>query len=306
MKKIIATAIAAAFTAPVMAADVSVGGSLAFILSNTDTAGSTMINDDGNSAFITGTEELEGGMTITGTYAFEDDSGTVANDGSSIVVTGAFGRLGLGDMPGAADSVGDYSDLLSTGMGFGADGDDAAVLWTLPIDQVEVNLSYSPDNVDAAVAGGSIQSNVAGVSVEYSANGLSASFSSESSTLNDEELSSTTYGVRYSANGITVGFDAASEEADSLNGTATVFNGRTDATAGSGDIDYRGFGASYNMGNVTVAMERQSAEQDTTELSDATGISVTYAVGGAQFFAANIDDDAANTETMRAGVRYSF
>ena len=160
MKKIIAAAVATAFVAPAFAADVSVSGSMAFVYSSTENAGSAVFNDDDNAVTVSGTEELAEGMTITGNFVVADGSGSTQTDGSNITLSGEFGTLVLGDANGAADAMGDYSDRLATGMGFGGDGDDAAILYTLPIEGIEVNISHSPDTTANVGTGTSVQGDV--------------------------------------------------------------------------------------------------------------------------------------------------
>jgi len=307
MKKIIAAAVAAAFVAPAFAADVSVSGSMAFVFSSVENAGSSVSNDDDNAVVVSGTEELAEGMTITGTMVLADGAGSTQTDGSNISLAGSFGTLSIGDVAGAADAIGDYSDLMASDMGFGGDGDDAALLYTLPIEGLEVNLSYSPDTTAAIGSGTSVQGDVSGVSVEGGFGPVTVGFAQEESSEGTEEQTFTAWGLRYRANGLTVSYDAASEEADVLDsGSASIFTGRTDVTAGSGDIEYTGVGISYAMGNVTLAMENQQASQDATDLQDETGVSVAYATGGATFFVTNADDDVSDTTTTRAGIRYAF
>jgi len=308
MKKIIAAAVAAAFVAPAFAADVSVSGSMAFVFSSTENAGSAAFNDDDNAVVVSGTEELAEGMTITGTMVLSDASSpATGTDGSNITLAGSFGTLAIGDVNGAADAMGDYSDLMASDMGFGGDGDDAALLYTLPIEGLEVNLSYSPDTTGGIGSDTSVQGDVSGVSVEGGFGPVTVGFAQEESSEGTEEQTFTAWGLRYRANGLTVSYDAASEEADVLDsGSASIFTGRTDVTAGSGDIEYTGVGIAYAMGNVTLAMENQQASQDATDLQDETGVSVAYATGGATFFVTNADDDVSDTTTTRAGVRYAF
>jgi hypothetical protein len=307
MKKIIAAAVAATFVAPAFAADVSVSGSMAFVFSSTENAGSAVFNDDDNAVTVSGSEELAEGMTITGNFVIADGSGSTQTDGSNIALGGAFGNVVLGDAAGAADSMGDYSDLMATGMGFGGDGDDAAILYTLPIEGLEVNLSYSPDTTANIGTGTSVQGDVSGISVEGNFGPVTVGVAQEESSEGTEEQTFTAWGLRYSANGLTVGYDAASEEADVLDsGSASIFSGRTDVTAGAGDIEYTGLGVSYTMGNITLAAENQQVSQDATDLADSTGVSFAYATGGATFFVANSDNDVTDTTETRAGVRYAF
>jgi hypothetical protein len=304
MKKIIAAAVASAFIAPAMAADISISGGMAFILNNSDNTAANLRNDDGNTLVITAVDELDNGMTIEGNYAFEDDSGVIANDGSNIVLSGPFGTLGLGDNSGAADSVGDYSDRLATGMGH-LDGDDHAILYTLPIEQVEINLSHSPAGA-TAVAGGSIQDDVTGVSAEATFGPVSVAVAYEKDTSLDQEQTHTQYGLRYSANGFVIGYDYSAEEAVLLEGGETVFSGNDDATEGGGDVEHAGLGISYTMGAITVAAENQKVDQGSIKLADTTGISVAYAMGPATFMVMTSDDDVSDDATTRVGVRYGF
>ena len=302
MKKIIAAAVASAFIAPAFAAEVTVSGGMAFILTNVDNTPASLLNDDGNTFAITGSSELSNGMSIKGTFQIEDDSGTLASDGSNIVISGSFGKFGIGDNSGAADSVGDYSDVLATGMGH-MDGDDSMFLYTLPLEGTEVNISHSV-SAETAVDGGSIQDDVTGISVEQKFGPVSVGLAYEVDISAADEVTHTKISGRYSAGGISIGFDRSEEEVNTT--TTSPFSATTGVTASGDDLEHMGVGLKYAMGDITIAVESQTVAQGDTDLSDTTGVSVNYNLGDADIFVASFEEDVASTSTTRVGVRYSF
>ena len=125
MKKIIAAAVAAAFVAPVYAADISVSGEIEMqYVSNTGSQDSMSSAD--NNVVVTASEEV-GGISVSGSVQMDQDT---AFDGTGGDQTGTLSlglpgglSINLGDA-GAMDSVGDYTDMAPAYGGFGADGND--------------------------------------------------------------------------------------------------------------------------------------------------------------------------------------
>jgi len=318
MKKIIAAAVATAFIAPAFAADVTLSGSMTYLYTDTDLAGTgANLSADDNQIAVTASTETDNGFTVSGTFKVVDDAtGETDHQGTALTIGGPFGTVGFGDNSGALDATGDYTDMAATFGGFAMDGNDMAFAWTLPtlVEGLTVRYSYSPDG-DNYIAGGET-TDVVGTANDMGAYAYSATYTmgdisvyygrEENDRTSTETTSNKAYGVKYSVGPLTVAAEAGQSD-----NVAAITN--SDIAAGD-DVEYRGIAASYAMGATTLAVEKQEhQERDraTQMYRDETVLSVNQNLGGGlNVFAAISSDDSTDTdfaqERTRVGVSFAF
>ena len=305
MKKLIALAVAAA-AMPAMAA-VSVSGSYnveyvdsadmsavdGTVVTTANKETSTVQSYDVDVA-VSASAEMDNGMTISASLEADDSD----NDGS-VTISGAFGSIAMGDVAGALDAVdgaaiGTARDDMSAGA-----GTDASVAYTLPTiaEGLTVKASWSAED-----GGNGATADATSVAAKYSMSGVTFHVGSESQNTADI----TGYGVSYSANGLTIGYGYS----------------ETDNNTGA-DTEISAVAAGYTMGNLTLAVNTQEKESTTagvsTTTSDATTMSVAYAMGGGvTAYASSTDNDYAQASTTgtgaaptyedvtRVGIKFSF
>jgi hypothetical protein len=250
MKKIIALAVAGAFVAPAMAADVTLSGTVEYQFEAND---QTNVNDFKalDSVIAVGaSSELANGMTISASIAIEaaadlavtnTSAGTVAaaaNDGGdNITIAGDFGKISIGDVSGGMDAVGDWSDVSPAYGEFGADGDDAAFAFvpSLGIDGLSVTISATPEG-DARNSEGT------SYGLSYSVGAFSAYYGKDETAAASGQQSSA--GIKYSADGIMVAYESGESP-----------------QASSGKVEYKGVAATYTMGDLKFGYEMQEQTQ---------------------------------------------
>jgi hypothetical protein len=285
MKKIIATAVAAAFVAPVYAADITLSGSQEFNWQDNNGASSAEID---GTIKVAASSELPNGMSVSAAFAL-DDAGD-ADGGTSLTFGGEFGSVALGDVSGAIDAVDDVTDWgleATSGSGGSSGATDANVLWTLPtmVQGLTVNVSASAQSQEGG--GQDAEAEASGVSVKYAAGAFSVAYGTQD---NDDGTSHTLVNASYSAGGLTV----AGEQL-------------TDTSATSVDTDYKAMGVKYGMGDTTVFIENMTKSSAGSTSKDITAVGVHYAVGDVTFFVENKDDAKTDaTETTYFGASYKF
>jgi hypothetical protein len=299
MKKIIALAVAGAFVAPAMAADVTLSGTVEYQFEAND---QTNVNDFkaiDSVVAIGASSELANGMTISASIAIEasadnaitNTSGSLTspaagNDGGdNITIAGDFGKVSIGDVSGGMDAVGDWSDVSPAYGEFGADGDDAAFAFvpSLGIDGLSVTISATPEG-DARNSEGT------SYGISYSVGAFSAYYGKDETAAASGQQSSA--GIKYSADGIMVAYESGESP-----------------QASSGKVEYKGVAATYTMGDLKFAYEMQEQKDDGTVQKDETVLSAVYTLGdGVIVYIAKADDDKASTvvDKTAIGIEYAF
>ena len=290
MKKIIATAVAAAFVSPAAFAEITVGGELEYVYVMESTADDTMSTND-NLIFVQSTTELPNGMTVSGTFNLVGDADTTLdNQGTNITLSGDFGSLGIGDVSSAQDATGDWTDIGPTGGGFGADGVDHVLGLTLPsMSGVTLRASYAPEGANdvtteastAIVSGSSVSLTYSGAVDVYVA-------TEEASATN---LVNTAYGVRGTFGGIYLAFEQATEEQTSGN-----------------DNEVSGFAVRYNMGDLEFGAEKQEEKiSGAAATTDLTMVYAQYHLGPVDLYVSSLGTDvSSDNDETRVGIEYNF
>ena len=288
MKKIIAVAVAGAFAVPVMAADVTISGNLEYVFVSDDQANTSDFIAEDAVVSVGASSELANGMTISSSINIENTdeaSATVSDGGNNVTISGDFGSLAIGDVSGALDATGDWTDVAAYYGGFDADGDDAAFAFTpsLGIDGVKAVISATPEG-DANNPEGT------SYSVTYSTGAFSVYYGKDETAAAADQMSAA--GLKYSADGIMIAYETGESPADS-----------------SGKIEFKGVAATYTMGDLKFALEMQEQTDDGTVDSDETTMSATYDLGGgATVYIVNTGDDKTSTKVDKTaiGINYAF
>jgi len=289
MKKIIALAVASAFVAPAFAADVTISGASEAIFIDTAGATSTQIDQ----AFTVGAStELANGMTVsTDINMGADDDGETGlfnEGGNSVTISGAFGKIDIGDTSGAVDAIDDVTESAKE-LGQGTDGNDAAVLWTLPTlaEGLTVNLSMNTDSstVDSDV---DTAGKANGVSVKYSNSGLTIGYGVNEYDSNVEEA---VYNASYSMSGVKVALESLK-----------------DTTAAGVETKQNAYGLTYTTGDLLIGVETQETSSAGSVSTDYTIYTVQYSLGGGVTAYIETSDDAKTTDsdTTAAGLEFKF
>ena len=284
MKKIIAVAVAAAFAVPVYA-DINVSGQLEFQYKAADGV-DNVINDDGQLLSVTGSSKLNNGMTVGADMTF--DLGGGSDGGESINIKGDFGSFSMGDVSGALDSVGDYSDVSPEEGGFAVDGNDAGVVVATKLGAATLYLSHSPTG--ASDLPGGITADFNSYAIKMPVGPAEVYVGAESHGAASATADVIAYGAKSSFGGVMV----AAEYAD--------FDSGASAT---------GLAATYSMGDIKLAIESQTVQSaaDVTT-ADETILSATYNMGGGLKVYEESRDDSATGVTDGGintfGMQYSF
>jgi len=286
MKKIIAVAVAGAFAVPVMAADVTISGNLEYVFVSDDQANTADFIAEDAVVSVGASSELANGMTISSSINIENTdeaAATVSDGGNNITISGDFGKFEIGDVSGALDATGDWTDVAAYAGGFDADGDDAAFAFTpsIGIAGLKAVISATPEG-DANNPEGT------SYSVTYTTGPFSAYYGKDETAAAASQMSAA--GVKYSADGIMLAY----ESGESPN-------------SASGKVEFKGVAATYSMGDLTFGIEMQEQKDDGTVDSDETTLSATYNLGGgASVYIVNTEDDKLASKVDKTAVGINF
>jgi len=274
MKKIIAAAVAAAFVAPAFAADITISGDQEFSYTDANGATSTAIDGDFN---VKASTETANGLSVSADINISDEGG---DDGSnSLTVSGAFGKLDMGDTSSAADSVDDRIDY-SYVTGVDTTAGDAAIGWTLPslVPNLSVYVSHGTDSDEDGEAH-------TGFALEYSAGPVEIAYAVN----NNDDSTKITYV------GGTATFGGAAVSIERMDDDAT-------------DTEEAGIGAKYSMGDMTVYAANLETQIANATDSDVTAFGLSYSLGGGvtAFVESSSDSTNAAADATTAGVTFAF
>jgi hypothetical protein len=279
MKKIIASAVAVAFAAPVWAADITITGDQEFSLQDSNGSSTSALDGDFN---IKASTETANGLAVSADINVAEDA---ARDGSSsLTISGPFGKIDAGDTSSALDAVDDVTDwgyVLTNG----TPNIDAALLYTLPtlVEGLTLNYSMSSETNYATPA-----SEGDGFSAKYSAGDLSVRYGIQD---NKDDTEQQYVALTYSLAGIGL----AAEQ-------------YTTTTAAGVDTDTDSMSLTYSTGDITIAIETQETSSAGATSADITTMGIHYGLGGGvTAFVENTDDEQdATAETTAIGVAFKF
>jgi len=299
MKKIIALAVAGAFAAPVMAADISVSGDIEYryVMSADDGIAGTYDDSD---IKVTATEELANGMTVTAFVELLDTkaiassvSGATAQGGDTeiIVTIPGAGTVSMGAGDHAANRIDELGSPADTGMGAAAiaAGDGTAIItnWTLPelVSGLTVDISAGIDdtvNTDSD----DDETNSTSYGLSYTMGSFKVAYGS----IDTEGAAYTpTYvGAQFAMGGLTVGVDSASDD-------------------GAAGTDSQEIGATYNLGDTSLYVQTQSVSTAGGSTVNSSAVGVLHSVGGGlSLRAESVNSDTATDDQTTVAVIYAF
>lgn len=287
MKKIIAAAVATAFVAPVFAADVTITGEIEMSYISETGSQDQASSVDQNLA-VTATEEVNG-ISISGTVNIDQDNAnqSATSENTSSLTFGLPNGLSIsmGDVAGAMDSVGDYTDVAPAYGGFLADGEDHSISASMAVGPATVYVSQSPQGgaFDGATA------DIGGAAVKVAFDGGEVYFGTEE----DADSKWNSYGFKYSMMGFMVAYEKGSDDAGS-----------------SPDIKYTGLAGTYTMGDIVVGAETQEIKTDGSAAStDDNVVFVEYNMGSSidlYISQRSSSGTGANVDGTTVGVEYVF
>ena len=276
MKKIIAIAVASAFVAPVMAADVTISGDFEYMMVMPDGGDNSLVGGD-QIVTVSASSETSNGLTVSASMNLltGNDQSVGTDGGESIKIGGAFGTISIGDVSSALDNVGDYTDVAEVDGGFDGDGPDASILYVLPtvFPGLKLSVSHAPDGDNF---GGSPAADSYSAAYSFGAGEV---YYGASEPANGDETSA--MGVKYSVGGLTVALESGE----------------------TGTEEYQGAAAVYKMGDTKLIVERQDSDTE-----DDTIYGVTQSLGGGLSVYAQMtqNDMVGASDTTYLGVEYSF
>jgi outer membrane protein OmpU len=308
MKKLLLASTALVLSAGIAAADVTVGGSGRMgIISPFDNAATAA--DESELGFVSriritfaASGETDGGLTFGGSIRADNSGG--GNDGDagrassqqtagSVFISGAFGRLSMGDVSGAAEAaVGDLAGVGLTGLG------------------------DSNENIYLSNAGNAARS---AMRYDYTTGAFGFHVSADNPYLNDTQA----YSVAVTYNSDTIdaglGYETQEDVGDHLiAGVSASFGaaavkatyGTFDAETGGPIADFDQYGLSLVYTLDALALTGYYRTVDGATQSDFYGIGATYDLGGGASLAGGYavqDLEGADSEgSYDFGINFTF
>jgi hypothetical protein len=297
MKKIIAAAVATAFVAPVMAADVTVSGDVEYFYKDVERSGASFDSGD-QDIVVTATEDMGNGMTVTASLELDGDSHTgAANDSdnnqlgsdTSLTIAGDGFTFSIGDAVDTAveafDEVSDKAEQGGTSGDSSVSTEHSALLKLTPMDNVTVALSTGTVN-DAADA---TSYTVNSYAVQFGLMGATVAYGIADNENQDKNLS--TLSISYSTGPISVGYESIEnkgyvEKDDQTNLGVSYAYGQGNIFVESGELkddsvgtktEKTAAGISYKMGPVNTYALQEKSEAGNAASVNTTYIGVEYA-----------------------------
>ena len=214
-------------------------------------------------------------------FVGNSQGGAVQGLAGTVFISGAFGKLSMGDTSSAAENaVGDFAEIGYAGTGFGnentfiATGDNEMALY-----------EYSAGGVTFMASVGQPSDGVSTMSIaaKYSTDAFSVAVGYED---NDAGADHTIIGATAALGGVNL----------------KAVYGKADL--GGVDFEQYGLGAAYTMDAVTVEAYYRTTDLAGTE-ADYYGIGVEYDLGGGATLAGGIADADGNT-LADLGVKFTF
>jgi outer membrane protein OmpU len=296
MKKLLIATTALVATAGVAAADVAVTGNgrMGVVYDGADLNFSSRIR-----VVFTASGETDGGLSFGGSFRADNAGGAANGIDGNIFISGAFGKLAMGDVVGAAEAViGDlpeigYTDIAAndityiTGDGVLDEGSNPVMLYTYTAGDLTFALSAS-DGVNAAPAG-FVNTSEYALGVKYAFGDFAVALGYESSK---------TEGAP-SASHIILGVDAKFGETD-----VKAFYGE------ASDLDYTQYGVGVTSKFDAITVKGFARVDDFGALGDVTniGLGAAYSLGGGATVEGGVTDNDAPGSDPRydLGIKFSF
>jgi hypothetical protein len=287
MKKIIAAAVAAAFVAPVYAADVTVSGDVEYFYKDTN-AGEAFDSGD-QDIKITGSETLSNGWSVSAALEMDGNEDGLVSDSVFTIDTGMV-AISIGDAVDPAHQTYDEASDVSEQGGTGGEGStNTDPLHTLavtlsPMENLLVTASRSTTNDDADTTTLSITAYAA----QYSMSGFTLGYGVAEEQNQDTNVSTTS--ISYGTGPFYIGYESISNEANVISDDITNLGVKynygmgnlfyeageaKDASAGT-STETTAYGVSYKIGNLNSYILQNSIETSATATDNQTIIGVEY------------------------------
>ena len=304
MKKFLLATTALVGFAGAAAAEVKVGLTAEFGVSNRDGSGTQF--HQGYNVKFSGSAETDGGLAFGASTrldmdATSEENQTPAGDAGTVYISGAFGKLTMGDTDGGFDwamaehsFITNLTDEISTHAGFdthsGFDGkqDDQVLRYEYKMGDLAVAASYEQaNNGDTTDLSDSM-----GLGVKYKmamgttsvALGLGYQTGSNGALTTSTDGSVVGGSVTASMdNGLTLGLSYASYSFDSTTVAGTASTAE--------DYTTTGIALAYTAGAMTVAANWGQKDMDTSADEDGWGAGVNYDLGGGAVVQAGMYED---------------
>jgi len=306
MKKIIALAVAGAFVAPVMAAEVTLSGDVEFAFKS---QGDNMDFVNGDRDFkIVAAEEING-LSVTATLDIEDGDMAAGNPDTDLKLAGSFGYVEIGHGGSASGKFDEVADVAEAGAGKTLDdgySEDGYILFSpnLGVDGLSVAVSYGVDNSTAA--------NTAGTIAATGTPTAGVSYAASTAAANSTE--SVGYAISYEIAGIKLAHGSEKPEGAAVRTSVTsvsgsfgpVYVGYEILTNNEQDAaeDWTNIGATYDYGMGKLFVERNAQDNGATT----TAYGASYKVGSTlnTYVSFEDSDDATVDTATYVGVEYAF
>lgn len=342
MKKVLLASTVLAMTATVAAAEVTVSGSARMGVAYNSEAPNEFGFTSRARVNFSMSGETDSGLSFGASFAAHDSDeanngtgGDVNGAGSmsagSVFISGAFGKLTMGDVSGAAETVvGDLAGVGLTGLGdlnennyLSNDGTGrAAATYTYSTGGLTFALSADNPQFDTVIVGGAQVagtrdvSSVYSVGAKYQVDAYSFALGYETMDLATSATTSASIdhiiiGGEATFSGVTL--KATYGEVDS-NAAGYAFLGEAltgSTVVGATDVKQFGVSASYTMDALTVAAYHRQVDFGTPGKFKFTGIGAEYGLGGGATVAGGLVDVSApagfqDSTLADFGVKFSF
>lgn len=271
MKKILLATTILAGTAGFAAAEVAISGYAEMGIIGGANVGDTQFYQDVEVTF-TMTGETDGGLSFGAAIDLDETNvDNFAHSGTAVFISGAFGKLTMGDTDGGFDWA-----LSETGMG------------TSIADDHTSHVGYSGNGGLDGTYDGQI------VRYEYSAGdlGLAASIELDDNGAGDPVIG---LGVKYAVSGVKLGFGYQADGVDTVMGVSVAGEmGAVKYAVNFSDLDngdtHMGLGLGYTTGALMVAVN-YGAFDDGVNTDDGFGLVANYDLGGGAVVMAGYGSD---------------
>ena len=298
------------------AGELSATGSASLTMSDSDTNGTTVRGNQysmGDSITLTGSGEMDNGMTISVSFEIDNDDtggGDVYDSHSMTLDTNGMGTITFAGH-GGSSAMSAIDDVTPNAYEESWDGVAGADTGTLVDGSSGENMfTYtSPSFSGATITMAYLNASDAVTDVSYSdfaiayspemVDGLTVGYGQgDTEETTGTEIEHTAMYVKYTYGSVTVGYQ----------------ENEADAAAAANDIDFEAFGISYAVSdNLTIAYNQsESKNGNDADVQEASGISASFTSGGMTIAGVmndvdNVAFDAANdTEGYELNLSFAF
>jgi outer membrane protein OmpU len=281
------------------------------VVKTTAKASDTTVGKNRMRVKFAGSGETDGGLAYGASFKVHESAGASAGTAGSQYISGAFGKISMGDLNGADEQmVGDVA-----GVGFSGAGSHELTSYqssshnlAYSVSMSGISFAASTDLARGADSTKTGSNSAIGLKWSGDIGGGSVTVGVGSSSVGDETQKSMSASV--SMGGLTIkaisstndnGPTDASTEAAA---TATTVYSRGVPETAQPDTDQTSLSLKYSMGPMSVSAFTKTVSTTGTTDKDYSGVGFAYDLGGASLKAGFVDAD--NISVMDFGVTFSF